>query len=39
MQLDVGEYGGVRRHFKAEQCDFWERVAPLGPRAAAEVEA
>ena len=38
MQLDVGDYGGVRRHFKAEQCDFWERVAPLGPHATAEVE-
>ena len=32
MQLDVGEFGGIREGLKAAQCDFWEKVAPLGPR-------
>lgn len=32
MQLDVAEFGGVRDGLKAKQCEFWDRVAPLGPR-------
>ncbi len=32
MQLDVGEFGGVRKGLKAKQCEFWEKIAPLGPR-------
>ena len=32
MQLDVGEFSGVREGLKASQCAFWEKVAPLGPR-------
>jgi carboxylesterase type B len=32
MQLDVGEFGGLRKGLKAKQCEFWEKVAPLGPK-------
>ena len=31
MQLDIGELGGVREGLKAKQCEFWERIAALGP--------
>lgn len=34
MQLDTGEWGGLREDFKAKQCDFWDQIAPLGPHLA-----